>query len=74
MQELGRTLVGIGLALAAVGLVPLLANRFGLPLGRLPGDFAWRGKRIAIFLPLGMSVLFSVILSLLAWLLTRFRR
>jgi hypothetical protein len=41
--ELGKALLGLGLLLAVVGGVILLAGRAGLPVGCLPGDFAWRG-------------------------------
>jgi hypothetical protein len=74
MNELGKALVGIGLLLAVVGVVLILAARFGLPLGRLPGDVAWRGKNVSIFVPLGTSILVSVLLSAILFLLSRLRR
>jgi hypothetical protein len=74
MNELGKALVGIGLLLAIIGAVLMLAARFGLPLGRLPGDIAWRGKNVSIFFPLGTSILISVVFSALLFLLSRFRR
>src|SRR3954447_4944940 len=55
MNELGKALLGLGLLLAVIGAVLLLAGRFGLPLGRLPGDFAWRGKNASFYFPLGTS-------------------
>jgi hypothetical protein len=74
MNELGKALVGIGILLAVVGATLILAARFGLPLGRLPGDMSWRGKNISIFFPLGTSILVSVVLSAILFLLSRFRR
>lgn len=74
MAELGKALLGIGLVIAAVGALLLLAGRLGLPLGRLPGDMAWRGKHVSVFFPLGTSILISVLLSLLLYVLSRFRR
>lgn len=71
MSLLGRTLVGLGLVLVAIGAVLLLAERFGLPLGRLPGDFLWRRDGFTLYLPLGTSILVSVLLSLLLYLLRR---
>jgi hypothetical protein len=62
------------LLLAVVGVVLILAARFGLPLGRLPGDMAWRGKNVSIFVPLGTSILVSVVLSAILFLLSRLRR
>jgi len=74
MNELGKALVGIGLLLAVVGVVLILAARFGLPLGRLPGDMACRGRNVPIFVPLGTSILVSVVLSAILFLLSRLRR
>jgi hypothetical protein len=51
--------------------VVLLAGRMGLPLGRLPGDITWRGRHTTVYLPLGTSILISVVLSLVLWLMRR---
>jgi Protein of unknown function (DUF2905) len=74
MNELGKLLLGIGLLLVLIGGLVLLAGRLGLPLGRLPGDFSYRGKNVSVFFPLGTSILMSVVLSVLFYLITRFRR
>jgi hypothetical protein len=74
MHELGKALIGLGLLLAVIGALIVIAGRFGLPLGRLPGDFAYRGKSVSIYLPLATSILISVVLSALVYLLSRFRR
>ncbi len=74
MQELGRILIGIGGLLLLVGVVILLLGRAGLPLGRLPGDIAYRGKNVSFYFPLGSSILLSIVLSLIFYLLARFRR
>ena len=74
MHELGKMLLGIGLLLAAIGAAILLASRFGLPLGRLPGDFSYKGKNVSFYFPLGTSILISVVLSVILYLFSRFRR
>ena len=74
MVELGKALLGLGLLLVVVGGVVLLAARFGLPLGRLPGDISYRGKNVSVFFPLGTSILISVALSAIFYLISRFRR
>ncbi len=74
MAELGKALLGLGLLLVVAGAALLLASRFGLPLGRLPGDFSWRGKNVSFFFPLGTSILLSVVLSLIFYFISRFRR
>jgi hypothetical protein len=45
-----------------------------MPLGRLPGDIAYRGKSVSIFIPLGTCVLLSIVLSALLYVLSRFHR
>jgi uncharacterized integral membrane protein len=74
VNELGKALLGLGLLLALIGGGLLLAGRFGLPLGRLPGDIVYRGKNASIYFPLGTSILISVVLSVLFYLLSHLRR
>jgi DUF2905 family protein len=74
MNELGKALIGLGALIALAGAVLLVAGHFGLPLGRLPGDFAYRGKSVSVFLPLGTSILISLVLSALLYLISLLRR
>ncbi len=73
MTSLGKMLIFAGVALIVVGSVLLLANKAHLPLGRLPGDMSYQGKNVSVFFPLGTSILLSVILSAVLWLLSRWR-
>ena len=74
MAELGKALLGAGILLVIVGGALVLGARLGLPFGRLPGDIAYRGKNVSIFFPLGTSILLSVVLSVILYLISRFRR
>lgn len=74
MSDLGRLLIVVGLLLVAAGAVVLLLGRTGLPLGRLPGDFSWRGKHTAVYFPLGTCIGISVALSLVLWILGRLHK
>jgi hypothetical protein len=74
MAETGRLLVMLGVALVAIGGMVLLLGRTGLPLGRLPGDFLYRGKNSAFYFPLASSILISVVLSVVLYLIGRLRR
>jgi len=76
MAELGKTLLGLGLILVVLGAAMLLASRFGLPFGRLPGDLHWRSRsgNAQVYFPLATCILLSVFLSLVLWLLHIFRR
>jgi len=74
MAELGKFILGVGAVLVIAGAALILAWRLGLPLGRLPGDIAYRGKHVSVFFPIGTSILLSVVLSLVLYLVSHFRR
>jgi hypothetical protein len=74
MSDLGRILIVLGLLLVLAGTVVLVATRMNLPLGRLPGDFSWRGRGWSVSFPLATSILLSVIVSLILWAISYFRR
>jgi hypothetical protein len=65
--ELGKTLVLVGLGIAAIGLLVML----GVPLGRLPGDFYVRRGSVSFYFPLATSIILSILLTLV---LAFFRR
>ena len=67
-------LVALGVALVIIGGIMMLAGRTGLPIGRLPGDILYRGKRATFYFPLASSILISVLLSLVFFLISRLRR
>jgi len=71
MIGIGKVLIGFGLLLVLVGVLLMLAGRIGLPLGRLPGDFAYKGKHVTVFLPLGTSILISIVLTAILYLISR---
>lgn len=73
MSDLGRMLIGFGLLLVACGAVVLLMGRPGLAPGRLPGDFAWRGRHTTVYFPLGTSIAISVVLSLVWWTISKWK-
>lgn len=74
MTEIGKTLIVLGILLAIVGLVLMFVGRTSLPIGRLPGDIVYRGKNTTFYFPLVTSILISGILSLLFYLLGKWRR
>jgi hypothetical protein len=74
MADFGKLLVLLGLTLAGAGIVLILLGRTQLPLGRLPGDIFYRGKTATVYFPLATSLLLSVVVSLVLYLISRFRR
>ncbi len=61
-------LVLLGVFVAAVGLLLIFSGRLHLPLGRLPGDIVYRGKNTTIYFPIVTSILLSVVLSVVMYL------
>ena len=74
MNDLGRLLIGLGSLLLIGGGLLLLLGRTGIPLGKLPGDISYRGKNFSVYVPLGTSILLSVLLSVVFYFISRFRR
>jgi hypothetical protein len=74
IMEVGKMFIYLGAALVVAGLVLVLLGRMHFPLGRLPGDFLYRGKHTTVYFPLATSVLVSVVLSIVLYLLSRWRK
>lgn len=74
MGDLGKLLITLGALLIVVGIVFLLLGRMHLPLGKLPGDIIYRGKNTTFYFPLATSILVSVVLSFLLYVISRWKR
>ena len=73
MSDIGKLLIFFGAVLRGLGLLFVLSGRTNLPIGRLPGDITYRGKNTTIYFPLATSILVSVVLSVVLYLIGRFR-
>ena len=74
MFELGKALLAIGILIVLIGSLLMIAARFGLPLGRLPGDIAYRSKSVSFYFPLGTCILLSIALTAILYLISRLHR
>ena len=74
MGDLGKLLVLLGGIIVVVGLALILIGRTNLPIGRLPGDIIYRGKNTTFYYPLATSIVVSVVLSVLLYVIGRFRK
>ena len=72
MESLARTLMLGGISLFLIGGGIYLAVKFGIPLGRLPGDIRIEGENGSFYFPVTSSILVSVILTVLVNLIIRF--
>jgi hypothetical protein len=83
MQEwsaLGKVMIGIGLGIAGLGVLLMVADRIpGLGsafswLGKLPGDLSFKRDNVSFYFPIATSLLLSIILSLLFYIVGWFFR
>ena len=68
---MGRAFIAIGIVLVALGLLLTFGEKLPIRPGRLPGDIVIRGKNTTFYFPLVTSLLLSVLLSFVMWLLGR---
>jgi hypothetical protein len=74
VADLGKLLIIFGAVLLVLGLLFVGLGRTHFPLGRLPGDIFYRGKNTTFYFPLMTSIVVSVVLSAILYLIGRFRR
>jgi DUF2905 family protein len=70
MADLGRMLIVLGVVVAVVGVVLVLFGRVPW-IGRLPGDIHVQRGNWTFYVPLGTSILVSILLTLVLWLVGR---
>ncbi len=70
-RDIGKLLVVAGAILAITGLLLSFGTKLPFRLGRLPGDIVIKRDAFTFFLPLGSSILISVVLTCVVWLLRR---
>ncbi|CDX36778.1 conserved hypothetical protein [Mesorhizobium sp. SOD10] len=66
---MSRTLIVVGLGIAAIGLLWPWLTRIGL--GRLPGDIVIERENFSLYVPITTGILISIVLSAILWLINR---
>jgi hypothetical protein len=74
LRDAGRTLLIVGLVLTAVGALLYFSPKLPFRLGRLPGDIIHRGENSTFYFPITTSIVVSIAVSVLLWLISQFRR
>ena len=72
MENIARYLVIGGIVLILLGGGVYLAAKFGIPLGRLPGDIRIEGKNGTFYFPIVSSILLSIVLTIVLNLIAKF--
>lgn len=73
LQSLAKLLIVGGLVLVGVGVLLYLAGHWSLPVGRLPGDIRVERPNFRFYFPITTSILISIILSVVLFIVSRFR-
>ena len=71
VEQLGRTLIIVGIAIVIFGAVLYFSGRANWPIGRLPGDITYRKGHFTLYAPLATSLLLSIVLSVILYFLNR---
>lgn len=66
----GKILLIIGLVIAGIGCLILFAGKIPW-IGRLPGDFYYKGKNFTFYFPLATSIVVSIILTIIVLFISR---
>ena len=74
LRELGRALLILGAVSLIVGGLLYFGARLPIRLGRLPGDIIHRGEHTTFYFPIVTCLVISVVLSILFWIFSNFRR
>lgn len=70
MQAIGKTLIIFGVILIVIGAMLTFINKIPF-LGKLPGDICIQKKNFTFYFPLATSILISILLSLVFYLLSK---
>jgi len=68
---MGKLLIAIGIVLIIIGLIFYFGK--GLPFGKLPGDITVKRENFSFHFPLVTSLIISAVLTLIFYLISKFR-
>lgn len=69
-QQFGRILIFAGVLIALLGVFFLFGDKIPL-IGKLPGDFYIKKKNFTFYFPLATSIILSLLISLILYLLRK---
>ena len=72
MPDIAKTLILLGVVLVIAGLLLLAIQKFPFSW-KIPGDIVIKRDNFSFYFPLGTSILLSIILSIILYLIGKFR-
>jgi Protein of unknown function (DUF2905) len=66
----GKILIIVGLVIAGLGFLVLVGGKIPW-IGRLPGDFYFKGKNFTFYFPLATSIVISIIITIILMFIGR---
>jgi len=74
LREMGRLLLVVGILLVGAGALLSFGGKLPFRLGRLPGDIYYSGRHGSFYFPIVTSIVLSLALTLLVWIVNSLRR
>ncbi len=71
-QQIGKWLIAAGIAIVVLGALVMVLGRAGL--FKLPGDLEFGSKNWRIYFPIASCIIISIVLTIILWLISYFRR
>jgi hypothetical protein len=69
MDSIGRLFILIGGLILLIGVILMFTEKVPF-LGKLPGDIHWKKEGYQIFIPMTSSILLSLVVTLILWLVS----
>ena len=69
---MGKILIIVGLVLIVAGLLLQYSNKIPF-LGKLPGDIRIEKENLKVYIPITASILLSIILTIILYLVNKFK-
>ncbi|MBI2469988.1 MAG: DUF2905 domain-containing protein [Planctomycetes bacterium] len=70
LSAFGKILILVGIIMIVVGGLFMFGSKIPF-IGRLPGDIAIQKKNFSFYFPITTSIIISIILSFIMWLLSK---
>jgi len=72
MNNLAKLLIIFGIISLLIGLFLLFIKKLPFNLGKLPGDIIIKKENFTFYFPLATSIIISIILSIIFWIISKF--